>query len=169
MIAIKFQKQQGAALVVGLILLVLITLLVTSAFNLSTGNLKAVGNMQTRDEAISAANVAIERLISTDAVFFTPAASTVSVPPYTVSVAAPVCMSSVEIKDYTSADPNANVLMESGSGVGGGGGAGGGTATGFKVTYWDITATVSDATTGAQAEVHQGVKITLPASPNPCP
>lgn len=161
MIASRGYHQRGATLVVGLILLVLITLIVTSAFNLSTGNLKAVGNMQTRDEAVAAANVAIERVISTDAIFFAPAAKTESVGPYSVSVAAPVCISSVSIKDYTSADTNPNVLIEGGPG-------GGGSATGFVVTYWDITATVNDTTTGARAEVHQGVKITLPASPTPC-
>lgn len=155
------KSQQGATLVVGLIMLVLITLMVTSAFTLSTGNLKSVGNMQVREEAISAANVAIERLISSDAIFLAPAGSTVSVAPYTVTIAAPVCVASVAIKSGTSADTNPNVLIE-------GGPAASGSATGYKVTYWDITATVDDATTGAKAEVHQGVKITLPASPEPC-
>lgn len=162
MIESSSSRQRGATLVVGLILLVLITLIVTSAFNLSTGNLKAVGNMQTRDEAVAAANVAIERIMSSSAIFITPAARTETVGPYSVTVAAPVCISSVSIKDYTSADPNPNVLLE------GGPGGGGGTATGFVVTYWDINATVNDTTTGARADVHQGVKITLPANPNPC-
>ena len=48
--------QHGATLVVGLIMLVLITLMVTSAFMLSSINLKSVGNMQFRDEAVAAAN-----------------------------------------------------------------------------------------------------------------
>lgn len=154
-------RQQGATLVVGLILLVIITLMVTTAFTLSSGNLKAVGNMQVRDEATAAANVAIERIISTDSIFFNPVASTTSVGPYTVTVAAPVCTGEVEIKAGSSADPNANMLVE-------GSPAGSGSASGYKVTYWDITATVDDSTTGARAEVHQGVKITLPADPDPC-
>lgn len=158
----KPKSQQGATLVVGLILLVLITLMVTSAFTLSTGNLKSVGNMQMREEAISAANVAIERIISSDAIFFAPAASTITVGSYSVAVAAPICVASVVIKDYTSADVNPNVLIE-------GGPASGGSASGYKITYWDITATVDDTVTGAKAEVHQGVKIALPASPEPCP
>lgn len=157
----KPKSQQGATLIVGLIVLVLITLMVTSAFTLSTGNLKAVGNMQVREEAIAAANVAIERTIGSDAIFLAPAATTVSVPPYNVTIAAPVCVASVEIKSGTSADTNPNVLIE-------GGPAASGSATGYKITYWDIRATVDDTTTGAKAEVHQGIKITLPASPEPC-
>ena len=49
-------SQRGITLFVGLIMLVLITLMVTSAFTLSTSNLKSVGNMQARDEAIAAAD-----------------------------------------------------------------------------------------------------------------
>lgn len=157
----QFKCQRGATLVVGLILLVIITLMVTTAFTLSSGNLKAVGNMQVRDEAIAAANVAIERIISTDTVFLSPAASTTTIGPYTVTVATPVCIGEMEIKAGTSADPNANMLAE-------GSPAGSGAASGYKVTYWDITATVDDSATGARAEVHQGIKITLPANPDPC-
>jgi hypothetical protein len=47
-------------------MLVLLTLVVTTAFMMSSGNLKAVGNMQFRDEAIAAANMAIEQVISSD-------------------------------------------------------------------------------------------------------
>lgn len=153
--------QKGATLVVGLIMLVLITLMVTSAFTLSTGNLKSVGNMQVREEAISAANVAIERIISSDAIFFAPEESIEEVGPYTVTVAEPVCVAAIDIASGSSADANPNILIE-------GGPAAGGIASGFKITYWDISATVDDPTTGAKAEVHQGVKITLPADPDPC-
>ena len=51
-------RQQGAALIVGLIMLLLLTLMVTAAFTLSGVNLKAVGNMQSRAEATAAANAA---------------------------------------------------------------------------------------------------------------
>jgi hypothetical protein len=61
---ISQRAQRGATLVVGLIMLVLVTLMVTSAFMMSTGNLKAVGNMQFRNEAVAAANRAIELVLS---------------------------------------------------------------------------------------------------------
>lgn len=160
----QHNAQQGATLVVSLILLVVITLMVTSAFTLSSGNMKAVGNMQVREEAIAASNLAIERLISSDTIFFSPQATTATVAPYSVAIATPVCTGSVEIKTNTSADPNPNVMLD-----GGPSGGGGVISTGYKITYWDIAATVSDTATGARSEVHQGVKITLPATPEPCP
>ena len=58
------RAQRGVTLIIGLIMLVLITLMVTTAFMLSNTNLKAVGNMQFRDEAIAAANVATEDVLS---------------------------------------------------------------------------------------------------------
>ncbi|WP_431273548.1 pilus assembly PilX family protein [Variovorax ureilyticus] len=56
--------QRGAALIVGLIMLVLITLTVVAGFSLSNGNLKAVGNIQVRDEAVAASNRAIEEVLT---------------------------------------------------------------------------------------------------------
>src|SRR5688572_26041587 len=90
-------RQRGATLVVGLIMLVLITLLVTSAFTLSNTNSKSVGNMQIRNEAVAAANKAIEQVVSSP---FTaaPAAEAIDVDlnndgttDYTVAFAAPTC------------------------------------------------------------------------------
>ena len=86
------RRQRGATLIVGLIMLVLITLMMLTAFMLSSSNLKSVGNMQHRAEAIAAANVAIEQVISSDAIFITPAAQTVVVGAYSVAVAAPRCL-----------------------------------------------------------------------------
>lgn len=154
-------RQRGATLVVGLIVLVLITLMMVSAFTLSTGNLKAVSNMQLRDEAIAAANVAIERVISSDAIFFNPEVREISVPPYTVNVREPVCLSAVEIAANTG-QVTPPILIE-------GGPTGGVAGSGFLVTQWELVAEVNDAVTGARAEVRQGIKITLPGDPNPCP
>ena len=56
--------QRGTALVVSLVMLVLVTLLVLTALNLGTANFRAVSNTQFRDEAVAAANVAIQSRIS---------------------------------------------------------------------------------------------------------
>lgn len=157
------RHQRGATLIVGLILLVLITLVVSSGFMLSTTNLKAVGNMQYREEAIAAANAAIEEVISSDAIFFAPSARTVAVGDYTVNVAAPECLYVADVAVATSNDANPNVHSEDAAGKGTGG------MPGFLDTYWDIAATVQDGVTGARVTTHQGVKITLPEQPNPCP
>lgn len=57
------QRESGATLFVGLMMLVLITLMLITAFTLSTTNLRVVGNMQFREQAIAAANAAVEERI----------------------------------------------------------------------------------------------------------
>lgn len=156
-------RQKGVTLVIGLIMLVLITLVVTTAFMISHSNLKSVGNMQFREEALAAANAAIESVISTDAIFFAPVQKTETVAGYMVTVDAPECMYAVDVVDKSGADPNPNILIEDAGGTGGGG------ASGYQDTYWNIRAVVEDAVTGASVEAHQGIRITLPANPNPCP
>ncbi len=59
-------SERGATLVVALIMLLLFTLLVSGAWNLSMVNLKAVGNIQVRDEAIAAANIALDQVLKSD-------------------------------------------------------------------------------------------------------
>jgi Tfp pilus assembly protein PilX len=148
-------KQRGVTLIVGLIMLVLITLMVATAFMLSSTNLKSVGNMQYRDEAIAAANVAIDRVVSTD---FTavpaPSVHTVDVAQngtaFTVNVGLPTCIKSIGITSLPATDPD---YVTCSIGIGG--------APVCFDTVWELTATVSPtgaaAATGAVATVKQGV------------
>jgi len=145
-------SQGGATLIIGLIMIVLITLIVVNAFMLSSSNLKSVGNMQVRDEAVAAANGAIELVISsafTDA----PVAQTINVDinkdgvvDYVVSLAAPVC---IRVGPSTAASPSDVEL---------------GAAMSMGSTWntdWDINATVSDVASGAVVRVRQGVRALL--------
>jgi Tfp pilus assembly protein PilX len=59
-----FGRQEGATLLVTLIMLVIITLFALTAFNTSNSNLKMVGNMQLRSEAMGASARTIEETIS---------------------------------------------------------------------------------------------------------
>ncbi|MDV7210384.1 hypothetical protein [Azotobacter beijerinckii] len=150
-------RQTGATLVVGLIMLLLLTLMISSTFVLSITNLKAVGNMQSRGEALDAANIAIERLIDspfTDA----PAAEWINVDinndlvaDYIVFIAIPVCAQAVEV-------PAVVTGYESGvrSGVV--------TPASQWNTVWDINAEVADSVSGALVTVRSGVRILLPQS-----
>lgn len=165
------RRQRGVTLVVGLIMLVLITLVVSTAFMMSTTNLRAVGNMQFRDEAVAAADVAIERLMSTD--FTTDPAGAVANPfnvdidndgvvDYVVNVATPVCTKSVPLVKLAETDPDYTTCTV---GVGG--------ATLCYETIWDLRATVSAAgaalLTGATATIRQGVSKRLSVSKLNCP
>lgn len=145
------QSQLGFTLLVGLIMLVLITLMVTTAFTLSTTNLKSVGNMQAKDEAIAAANQAIEQVLGSP--FTTlPTAETINVDinndgsaDYVVAVAKPTCVrASIE----TAAVKSSGSLP------------GMSTVNSYN-TIWDIEATVDDAKTGAKTTVRSGVRILL--------
>lgn len=149
-------SQHGATLIVGLIMLVVITLVVLNAFTLSSSNLKSVGNMQVREEAVAAANRAIENLIGTPAVF-TVAPTTYSytvnmnndtVTPrnYAVSVAAPTCIRAVKASSSAPSDVELGEEMSAAS---------------TWNTEWDIDATVLDSASGASVRVRQGVRVLL--------
>lgn len=169
--------QRGAALIIGMVMLLLITLVVTAAFNLSGANLKAVGNLQTRNEAVAAANRAIEAVATSLLVVpgedgtpsLTPPQGTVSmvdinndgVNDYTVTVAPPVCV-------------RATKAVDSGGGgaAGPGGITGGASSSGSGLSalpdqynaVWDISTTVTDTTpgaTGTTTSVRQGVRALL--------
>ena len=59
-------RQRGATLIVGLIMLIALTLLVVSAIRSGTTNLRIAGNTQIQEEAKAAAQQAIEQYISTN-------------------------------------------------------------------------------------------------------
>jgi hypothetical protein len=152
-------RQRGVTLIVGLIMLILITLMVTTAFTLNTSNLKSVGNMQFRNESVSAANKAIEQVVGTSfpSGFITvPAATSVTydinnddVVDYRVSVDQPVCVEA------------SVVAGTSGSGGCSGirGGALAGCASPNYSLLWDVRATVADAVSGSSVVVRQGVRM----------
>lgn len=148
------RRQRGATLIIGLIMLVLITLIVVNAFTLSASNLKSVGNMQVREEAIAAANLAAERLISSN---FTNALGTQSftvdinkdgTDDYTVALAIPVCKRATQGATAAPSDAEMGAAM-SGS---------------TWNTDWDIDATVTDTASGATIRVRQGVRVLLTQS-----
>lgn len=57
-------NQRGATLIISLIMLVLLTLLAVTSFNLGKGSLQSVGNMQQRSAAMAAAQETMELIIS---------------------------------------------------------------------------------------------------------
>jgi hypothetical protein len=154
--------QRGATLIMGVIFLTLIMLSVAVAFRMSNNNLKAIGNMQAEGEAKAAAERAIEKVISSDTVFKTPAATTVATDAYGVSVslAAPTCIRAVSVDAQTSADTTPNIYLRNVTPA---------SASGYMETHWDVAATATSAATGANVEIHQGVRLVMPADPNPCP
>jgi len=171
-------KQHGSTLLVALIMLMLLTLIAISAMNATTSSIQVVGNAQFREEANTAAQQGIERIISSN---FTvsPAASTVPVTfgaaSYTAQVEAPTCTSSIAL---TNAELNPAIAADAaclGSGAATNTGIMG--ASGVVVAsaqswcykqQWDIRATVTDSNSGANTAAHQGVFLRVPAG-TACP
>jgi Tfp pilus assembly protein PilX len=133
------RQQQGAVLIVSLIMLVVLTLFAVSGINLSSVNLKIVGNMQAQKRMEMAAQNAIEQMLSSATYFnLTPAAQTVNVDGYNVSVAAPVCTQTAPATGYSA---TSGISPEDND--------------------WELVATVSDALSGASVTIHQGVRIRM--------
>jgi Tfp pilus assembly protein PilX len=174
-------RQRGATLVVALIFLVLLSLFAFNAFNSSSTNVRVVGNQQMRQEAISAAQSAIEAVISTTTFSITPAnvaATPITVDidnngvvDYTVSMSPqPSCYRVQPIKNnqLNFAVPTDRECITSGlirnSGI---------DTTDTTVsaddslcsnTEWNLRAVVTDTATGANVAVNQGVALRVVAS-----
>lgn len=150
--------QRGATLIVGLIMLVLITFVVVNAFNLSSSNLKAVGNTQDRNESLAAANRSIEEMISTPEVFKVLAPNgysytvdlnngdTTTKREYAVKIAQPRCVRAL----IDAVAPPSEVEIK---------------LTGTTGTTWDVDfevkASVKDNLSGSDVEVRQGFRVRL--------
>ena len=152
----RLRNQHGASLVVGLIMLTVITILVLSSYVLTSADNKAVGNMQFRNESLAAANAAIEQVITspfTDA----PTAESINVDldgnstvDYTVAFAKPECVNSQKVPGTSSAPSSLSL-----------GSAFAVSVAAYYLTVWDLDATVTEASTGASVQVHQGVRVRL--------
>ena len=166
----KLSRQRGAALFVSLIMLVLITLFVLAAINMSTVNLRITANSQARSEAIAAAQQAIEQVASKN--FTTnPQAVSVSVDlhndqtktDYTVAVAKPACLNTVpitmaELAERDNSDPDDVACRGSASVQNSGLLPPSDNNSMCKTQQWDVNASVSDgANSGATISVHQGL------------
>lgn len=77
-------SQRGATLVVAMIFLILMSLFAVTAFKDSTGNLRIVGNMQSRQEAIAVGQKALEQTISSS--YFTTNPANVAATPIQVDI-----------------------------------------------------------------------------------
>lgn len=136
------RSQCGAALFVVLVMLVVLTLFVVAGINLTSANLKVVGNMQAQQFIESTVDQALSQTLSDPVNFTNPAAKTVNVNAVNVAVAAAVCNSSTPDTE-TEATKKLGLPPD-------------------EYTTWDVQATGTDALTGARVTIHQGVAVRLP-------
>ncbi len=179
----KFAQERGAALIVSLIMLLLITILAITAFRLGKSNLQIVGNIQQRDQATAAAQAAIDTTVSSVQFIATPsspvpnpckgtntlciassgAATTAGTGEIDVTVT-PACDSiePIPVTALNFADPN-----DSGCLVGAGQNFGVvGTNSNDSMcsnSVWNIHAVAQDTVTGATATVDEGTGVRVPS------
>ncbi len=163
--------QKGATLITALVMLVVLTLLVISAIRSSTVNLQITGNVQIQSEAIAAAQQATEQILSSN---FTVNPVAVTIPiyltnnptaDYSAQVAIPTCIGSRALLNNepnlppqcisSGSSQNTGILFASGPVLGG--------TSWCYAQQWEVQTNVTDQRTGAQAEIHQGVSLNVPA------
>ena len=159
------RTQRGMTLFVAMIILVMITLLVVSAFRVSNTNLKIVGAMQGRQEAVASSQAAIEQVLSSK--FFTENPSIVANTPididinndgvddFSVKMALPKCVRTAPVVLGT---PPTKLQLDC---AGSSRYPGATTPTWCSNTIWELEATTTDKLTAAKTTVRQGVGMTV--------
>ena len=146
----KQHREQGATLLVTLIMLVVLTLFAVTAFNLSSVNLKIVGNFQVQKETEAAVQQAIAQVISTVGLFEAPAAISVCVPSGSTTLPCAANQHQITIErprcNYTTAARGYTKRL--------------GELT-PEDTNWDVRATYTDAVTKAKAAIVQGIAVRM--------
>jgi type II secretory pathway pseudopilin PulG len=180
------RRQRGATLIIALIMLVLLTLFAVSSFNTAQTNVKVVGNMQQKAEALNAAQQAIETVISTPQFIANPAnavptpcgtantlctdvtgdgvadfTATLIGPDYPTGPHQPTCVTVRLIKNQ---ELNVTNPEDLGCAAGQQSGAAGvaGAMTGDSLcanTVWEIRARAVSSSSGATATVTKGVGV----------
>lgn len=172
------RRQRGATLVMALIFLVLMSLFAINAFLGSTTHLRVVGSMQARGEALAAAQVGIEQVVSSEGFAVNPALAA-SAPivvnngsaSHTVLITpAPSCYRVRMVKNSELDASNAAdvACLRSGTvqtpGVEQPTAAQAGQLADNSLcadTEWNVRAQVTDARSGAQVAVNQGVALRM--------
>lgn len=166
---VTYRKQRGVTLIVGLIFLVLMTLFALAVFNLGKSNLVIVGNMQSHGEALSAANSAIEEVLSKADFSVTPAAAfgTSNSKSYTinghtdaitVTLAPQPCIKTYKNVTVDSNDTSTQGCAESTQQQFGVHDAATG-GSGCADVVWEITAVATDNVTKATSSITEGVRL----------
>lgn len=162
-------RQRGATLITALVMLVVLTLLVISAINSSTVNLRIAGNMQIHEEVVAAAQQATEQVLSynfaANPSLAVNNANTAVIGAVTYAVAASaVCTGNRPLYNNepnlpqqcvsASTANNTGIIFDAGFQN---------TSTSWcSAQQWDVRAAATDSRTGANAVTHQGVSMIVP-------
>jgi hypothetical protein len=168
-------RQRGYTVVVALIMLTALALLAASAVRSSTTNLRAVGNMQSRQEALASAQAAVERTISTPQFTVQPAAVAArpvaidldgnGVADYSATLTpAPRCYNYRAVRNLE-LDPDLPTdvpCLRSSAGTGSGIETAGGSSAADSLcadSEWNVRVVIAEAGSGTSVAINQGVAV----------
>ena len=164
-------NQRGNTLLMGLILLVLLTLMGLASVNTATSNLKVVGNMQYQQEALGAAQVSLNKVMSKGSYFADPTTAPVTdtvdvtgdgIIDYTVALTQPCILSTTDITAAELRPTVADDLLCMSSSTLNNAGIMGQTTGAAKSdcanVTWRITATVNDASSKSAVTLTQSAR-----------
>jgi Tfp pilus assembly protein PilX len=179
------QRQRGMTLFVALVMLVLITLLAMSTFNLGKSSIQVVNNMQNRDEGIAASRRVLDEAMSSTRFFDTPQDALAApcggtsntrcsdvngdgLNDIVTTLSRPAC---VKVKGIKNMDLNLNDAEDRGCSVGvqqgtfGQANSGGTSGNSMcSDTTWEMTASSEDKQAQSKVDVVQGVAVRIAAS-----
>jgi hypothetical protein len=148
----SIQRQRGVLTIfISMIMLLLITVLVTAAYRLSTNNLRAVGNVQARDGAIAASNMLIEQTIGSEFWLLSDVTDNPvdlnqdGVFEYLVRLQVPRCIRATPAASTTYSSVTLPGMSSASS----------------WNTVWELDTTTTDTVTGTEVRVVQGVRVLL--------
>lgn len=177
-----FQRQRGMTLFVALVMLVLISLLAMSTFNLGKSSIQVVNNMQNREQSIAASRRTLDEAISSNRFYDTPQDALASycgepnhrchdingdgVNDIVTTLSKPAC---VKVKTVKTADLDLQKAEDRGCIVGAPQGqfgqANSNAVSGNSLcadTTWEMTASSEDKQVQSKVDVVQGVGIRIP-------
>ena len=172
------KRHKGVVLLQAMILMIMLFLIGIASFNMGRQNTIIAGNMQHKAEALTAANQAVEKVISSTTFIESPAAALPgNIVSYdvngdgtndiTVKLSPKPCVKKAQIIKNSELDPTNKNDMDCALGSAGGGGVDGGAGTtGNSLcadSIWEINAVAEDEATGAQVEVTTGVGVRVAA------
>lgn len=174
------RRQRGSVLMLSVIMLMALTLLAISAIKMGMINLRAVNNLQTREEAVAAADAALSTVLSSSLTKSTGepiAAQTLTVAGVDVQVARPCIRTTASIanNELPQVFPTYVAECQSGKSVSdqatfcrclsaGEYRANDTTVSNCYRMTWEVTATVQNNWFGANVSVTQGVATNLSSS-----
>ena len=137
-------RQQGAVLIISMLMLVAISIIAVSSIEDTTLNLRIVGNTQFQQSAKAAAQAAIEKVIATPSVFTTETPDDISETLHGWNVTVRSRYLGCPCGNATNEGQSLSAQQQ------------------FKLKFsvdtacWDVAASVADPATGTSLVVHQG-------------